>query len=191
MPSAKTCKQKMSTGDYQHLADALEAYAAVHQQATQHYEKLRLKPQLISTTITSLAPTHLLDSLRSVAVSAERPPAHQPGRNVRLGSHYIAPKIGQEVPFGRNYQAIPFNSISRLAGYIGLDEYSLYIREVLDAPEFGLRPSRNGIWVRQPHEKDYRRLAPGQAERINPDTYIRVGGNGVNPSSGMPVIVLA
>jgi hypothetical protein len=114
-----------------------------------------------------------------------------PGVFVRFGPYEIRPACGYELPFGRDYQPIPYNSVSRLAGYIGLDEHSLYIREVPDAPEYGLRPSRNGVWVRQPNEKAYRRLASGEAERISPETYIRVGGNGIDADSGLPVVVLS
>jgi hypothetical protein len=132
---------------------------------------------------TEPAPSTQTGTVRQNSVS------HLPGQCVRFGPHEIRPACGHEMPFGRDYQPIPYNSVSRLAGYIGLDEHSLYIREVPDAPEYGLRPSRNGIWVRQPHEKEYRRLAPGEAERINTDTYIRVGGNGVSADSGLPVVV--
>jgi hypothetical protein len=108
-----------------------------------------------------------------------------PAQFVKFGPYDVRPAMGHEVPIGRGYQPVPYESISRLAGYIGLDEYSLYIREVPYAPNLGLKPSRNGIWVRQPGERKYRRLEPGQAERITADTEVRVGGDGKDGSTGL------
>lgn len=116
--------------------------------------------------------------------------ARLPGQFVKIGPFELRPTVGFELPFGRDYQEIPYASVSRLNGYVGLDEFSFYIREVPDSPGTGLRPSRNGIWVKQPHEAEFRRLNPGQAERVSPETSIRVGGNGVEAETGLPVEVV-
>jgi hypothetical protein len=114
---------------------------------------------------------------------------HLPGRVVLFGPYEIRPACGFEIPFGRDYHCIPHKSVSRLAGYIGLDEYSLYIREVPQEPALGLRPSRNGIWLREYGDESYKRLAPGEAARISTETEIRVGGNGIDAETGMLVQV--
>jgi hypothetical protein len=124
-----------------------------------------------------------------VQQSAPRLP-HLPGQFVKFGPYELRPAYGYELAFGRDYQPLPHTSISRLAGFVGIDEYSLYIREVPDDPHSGLRPSRNGVWVKQPTDNDFRRLKPGEAERITPETEIRVGGDGLKAETGLPVEVL-
>ncbi|HEY9790165.1 MAG TPA: hypothetical protein V6D22_07195 [Candidatus Obscuribacterales bacterium] len=128
-------------------------------------------------------------SHRPVQQTAPRLP-HLPGQFVKFGPYELRPAYGYELAFGRDYQPLPHTSISRLAGFVGIDEYSLYIREVPDDPQSGLRPSRNGIWVKQPTDLAFRRLQPGEAERITPETLIRVGGDGQQAETGLAVEVL-
>lgn len=112
------------------------------------------------------------------------------GRSLKVGPFEVRPGLNQEVPLGRLYQPVQETSISRLAGYLGRDEYSLYIREVPDDADNGLRPSKTGIWVRDAGEESYRRLEPGEAVRINKETDLRMGGNGKDGSSGLQVFVV-
>lgn len=111
------------------------------------------------------------------------------GRFLKIGPFEVRPGLNQEVPLGRGYQPLHERSISRLAGYLGRDEFSLYIREVPDEPEHGLRPSSTGIWIRDPGEETFRRLNPGEAARINKETDIRIGGNGRTGESGFRIYV--
>lgn len=131
--------------------------------------------------------TAALDEIRQHAES--RLIGKLPGRFVTFGPFQILPAVGSEVPIGRDFQPVPYESISRLHGYIGLDEYSFYVREVPDIPHLGLRPSRYGIWIRQPDEDDFHRLLPGHAMRITADTDVRIGGNGVDAQTGVPLKV--
>lgn len=103
---------------------------------------------------------------------------------IKFGPFEVRPGLRQEVPIGRAYQPMPISSVSRLHGFIGRDEHSLYIREVPDQSGLGLKPSKNGIWVKQATETEFRRLEPGQAERIYSDTDVRLGGNGKSGSTG-------
>jgi hypothetical protein len=112
------------------------------------------------------------------------------GRSLKVGPFEVRPALNQEVPIGRGYQPVPVNSMSRLAAYLGRDEYSLYIREVMEDPANGLRPSKNGVWVRDAGDNQYRRLAPGEAARINADTEVRLGGNGKDGHTGYRVHVI-
>lgn len=111
------------------------------------------------------------------------------GSFLRVGPYEVRPALGYEVPLGRGYQPMLSTSISRLAGYLGRDEHSMYIREVPDAPDHGMRPSKNGIWVKQPYDAEFRRLQPGEAERISLDTDIRLGGNGEHGDAGFRIHV--
>lgn len=109
---------------------------------------------------------------------------------VQVGPFEVRPSVGRELPIGRNYQNLNITSISRLAGYVGRDEHGLYVREVPEMPEYGLHPSRNGIWVKQPDEDAFRRLAPGEAARVTKESVVRLGGNGSDPEKGYPVVVV-
>ncbi len=111
------------------------------------------------------------------------------GVSIKLGPFEVRPALHQEVPIGRAYQPVQVNSVSRLQGFIGRDEFSLYIREVPENPGLGLRPSKNGIWVRQLDESEFRRLAPGEGARIYADSDVRVGGNGKSGASGLQIDV--
>lgn len=111
------------------------------------------------------------------------------GLFVKFGPFEVKPGMNQEVPIGRAYQPMAIGSVSRLQGFVGRDEYSLYIREVPLNPELGLRPSKNGIWVKLAGEEYFRRLEPGEAVRIYSDSEVRVGGNGKNGLSGLPIDV--
>lgn len=122
-----------------------------------------------------------------------QPPQNKPMMQVlyvQVGPFEVRPSVGRELPIGRNYQQLPVSSISRLAGYVGRDDYGLYIREVPEMPEYGLQPSRNGIWVKQPADEYFRRLAPGEAERVTKDSVVRLGGNGADPDKGYPVVIV-
>lgn len=112
------------------------------------------------------------------------------GRSIMIGPFEVRPGMRQEVPIGRAYQPVPEDSISRLAGFVGRDEYGIYIREVPDKPERGLRPSKAGIWVKQPNENAFRRLQAGQPERLSPQTDVRIGGNGRTGTSAYRIYVI-
>lgn len=120
----------------------------------------------------SSSPKRLLARLEAVCASY-----------IKLGPFEVRPGLNHEVPIGRAYQPVKESSISRLQGFIGRDQHSLYIREVPQNQEHGMRPSRNGIWIKQSSESDYRRLLPGEAARIYLDTDVRLGGNGKNGDS--------
>lgn len=112
------------------------------------------------------------------------------GRSLMVGPCEVRPGLNQAVPLGRAYQPIAEKSVSRLAAFLCRDEYGLVIREVPEAPEHGLRPSTTGVWVKEPGDADFRRLAPGEAVRITRQTEIRLGGNGRTGASGLPVFVV-
>jgi hypothetical protein len=112
------------------------------------------------------------------------------GTTLMFGPYEVRPGLNQEVRLGRDYQPLDQPSISRLCGFLGRDEFSLIIRESAHDPERGLRPSRNGIWIKQPGEHQFRRLLPGEAVRITRYSEIRIGGNGRDAESGYPVHVV-
>ncbi len=112
------------------------------------------------------------------------------GRSLKVGPFEVRPAMNHEVPIGRSYQSIPVKSISRLAAYLGRDEYSLYIREVPYLPEAGLSPSKSGVWIRQLGDAGFRRLAPGEAARIGSQSDVRIGGNGQDGESAYRLFVI-
>ncbi len=111
-------------------------------------------------------------------------------RSLKIGPFEVRPAMNHEVPLGRSYQSIPVKSISRLAAYLGRDEHSLYIREVPDHPQAGLCPSKSGVWLRQPGNLAFRRLAPGEAARIGRQSDVRIGGNGLDGESAYRLFVI-
>jgi hypothetical protein len=123
------------------------------------------------------APQQLLERLQKVC----------PSVFIRVGPFEVRPGMNQEVPIGRAYQPISASSVSRLQGFIGRDRHSLYIREVQHNPRLGLRPSKNGIWVRQWGAERFYRLAPGEAVRIYSNSEVRVGGNGTEGATGLQI----
>lgn len=112
------------------------------------------------------------------------------GRTLMVGPYEVRPGLNSEVPIGRAYQPLREKAISRLAGYLGRDEFGLVIREVPNDPVRGLRPSTTGIWVKQPGDNDYRRLAPGEATRITRYSDVRLGGDGISGATGFRVYVV-
>jgi hypothetical protein len=112
------------------------------------------------------------------------------GRTLMVGPYEVRPGLNQEVPIGRAYQPMRENSISRLAGYLKRDEFGLTIREVQDDPVNGFRPSRTGIWVKQPGDAEFRRLVPGEGTRITRYSDVRIGGDGKDGATGLQVLVV-
>jgi hypothetical protein len=121
--------------------------------------------------------------------SANRDCVRLPGTYVTFGPYRIVPEVGSEMPIGRDFQRIPYESISRLHGLVGLDQYSFYVRAVHEDTHPEQAGPRQNIWIRQPDDDNWRRLAPGAAERITPDSEVRIGGNGSDPQTGVPLVV--
>jgi hypothetical protein len=101
----------------------------------------------------------------------------------------LEPQVGEELPVGRAFQKIDTPSVSRLAAFFCRDEYSLYVREVPYDPQRCLRPSRYGVWVKKPGQRDYRRLEPGEAVRVASDCDVRLGGDGLSGATGLRVLI--